>query len=192
MRRKAFVICALLLLFSLRVLAFAFEFKLPNENEANYVYDIDIPWNAGNIYGYRSGYWGFSYNWDLNLEEAKLQPYYNIEALNRRWNKTIRGPLVEGGQSVTTIIGAHLDANFSQYVAYLDENILGMRIHGYKYELAKFGTITIDGTYIFGYLNRSTLWKGTELSGLEGDYALNVKGNIGKFVFRKDSLHLLC
>ena len=100
-RKVLFMI--LLLIFPFRVIAF--EHQLPNENKTDYEYDIDIPWRAGNEVnlGYRSGYWGFSYNWDPYIEEAKLQSYFNIETYYNRWNKTIRGPLVEGGQPVTTV-----------------------------------------------------------------------------------------
>lgn len=161
--------------------SFAIEYELPHEIRTDYEYDMDIPWRAGhekNV-GYRSGYWGFSYNLDPGQDQSKLQPYYNIETYYDRWNKTIRGPLVEGGQNINTTFGARLGIFYSPYVAYFDDKVLGMRMSGFNWDVFKLGNLMFEGTYIFGYLNGTALWKGPELIDGQGDYALNMKGDLG-------------
>ena len=178
MMRSKFVF-SMLLFYLLSLHSFAFEYELPHENRTDYQYDMDIPWRAGHeaALGYQSGYWGFTYELDHRQDESKLQPYYNIEKSYARWNKTIRGPLVEGGQVVNTTIGARLGSFYTPYVAFMDDKLLGMRIHGFKWDAPKWCNLTFDGTYIFGHLSGSSLWKGPELIDGKGTYALNLKGN---------------
>lgn len=167
----------------------AFQFTIPNEFKPYYEYEMDIPWRAGNYYNYRSGNWGFTYSWDLEAEKPSLQPYYNIEILYNRWNKTIRGPLKEGGQSVKTVFGANLDIQYSPYVATFDQGVLGLRISEYEWDLAKNSNIKLDGTYVFGFLNtRTSLWKDPELVGANGDYVININGNLSEFEFNNTVL----
>ena len=171
----------------------AYEYELPNELKKWYEYDTDIAWRQGYSYAYRKGFWGFSYNWDPNVNETHLQSYLKMETFNNRWNKKIRAPLVEGGQPITTVFGANLGSQYSPYVTLIDEYTVGMRFHDYNFDLSDRGSIFIDGTYIIGYLTRpqseeTSMWQGPSLNNVQGDFAINLKGNYSDFYFNNTLL----
>ena len=159
----------------------AYEYELPQELKKWHVYDTDIPWRQGYTYPYDSGYWGLVYNWDPAIEETKLDSYVRIRTYRDRWNKRLRGPLVEGGQTVITVFGANLGSEYSPFVTLLDEYAVGLRIFGYNFQLPNKGYLLADGTYIVGYLTRPTgdlaIWQGPKLNNVQGDIAVNLKGN---------------
>jgi hypothetical protein len=161
----------------------AYEYELPKELEKWHVYDMDIPWRLEYTYPYDSGYWGLAYNWDPTIEETKLDSYVRIRTYRDRWNKRVRGPLVEGGQQVVTVFGANLGSKYSPFVTMLDEYTVGMRVFGYNFPLPGKGNIMLDGTYIIGYINRPagdiTMWEGPKLNNVQGDFSINLQGSYG-------------
>lgn len=192
MKKNIFFLLLIFLVITLCLEVGAYEYDLPNEFSKRYEYDMDIPWRQGNAYAYRSGFWGFTYNWDPGMGNTQLQSYLNMETFYNRWNKKIVGPLVEGGQRLTTVFGANLGSQYSPFVAMLDEYTVGLRISDYSLEFPNQEKISLDATYIIGYLTRPSgdlnVWKGPSLNNVQGDFVANLKGNYKGVLFNNTAL----
>lgn len=133
------------------------------------------------------GGWGFV--WTKTLDDkttGQLQPYLKIREkimIEKRLNKNVVGPYVEGGQSLTTIIGSDLDVNYSPYVAkfHSSSRLIGLRVYPMNLDL---GLVNLDFDFAYIWAKHAGLdkpiWKpdGSPFEPIARDVLLGVKGKV--------------
>ena len=133
------------------------------------------------------GGWGFVWTKTLDDETTgQLQPYLKIREkimIEKRLNKNVVGPYVEGGQSLTTIIGSDLDVNYSPYVAKFhgSSRLIGLRVYPMNLDL---GLVNLDFDFAYIWAKHAGLdkpiWKpdGSPFEPIARDVLLGVKGKV--------------
>ena len=130
------------------------------------------------------GGWGFVWTKTLDDETTgQLQPYLKMK--EKRLNKIVVGPYVEGGQSLTTIIGSDLDVNYSPYVAkfHSSSRLIGLRVYPMNLDLGLVN-LDFDFAYIWakhgGDILDNPIWKpdGSPFEPIARDVLLGVKGKV--------------